>query len=269
LGAILLVMMAVRVAENPLAGDWRLRFGRLVVVWPGSIAGLPQKYLRWGLIGAVVAALAVRYGFVPMELRVWDAAILAVAVLAGAGVDRRGAAVLGLAVAALNTVRVSQDEILYGPVAMVVQAVLMFAIVYVVSRTDLFYQEKRFEVSSRFKEKGYLTSGIMGAVFAAGWTPCMGPNLGLALTVAGSANTVGAGTVLLSSYALGLGIPFLVMGFAFGSATRMMRRIMTHMHWLKWINATLLLAMAALILTDALARLATSSNFLEKYGLFW
>jgi cytochrome c-type biogenesis protein len=140
----------------------------------------------------------------------------------------------------------------------------VFLIVYYVSRTNLFYQDRRIQVSSRLQNRGYLTSAIMGTVFAAGWTPCTGPNLALALTVAGSSSTAGEGAALLSTYAMGLGIPFLIVGFAFGSATRLMRRLTPYMGWIKLVNMVLLLAMAVLIASNALASLSGQGTFLQS-----
>lgn len=51
---------------------------------------------------------------------------------------------------------------------------------------------------------------ILGVAFAFGWSPCIGPILGSILTVGAAAATVGRGIVLLATYALGLGVPFLL-----------------------------------------------------------
>jgi cytochrome c-type biogenesis protein len=55
---------------------------------------------------------------------------------------------------------------------------------------------------------------ILGAAFAAGWSPCIGPVLASILAVAASANTVGWGAGLLMLYSLGLGVPFLLLAAA-------------------------------------------------------
>ena len=54
---------------------------------------------------------------------------------------------------------------------------------------------------------------IVGAAFAFGWTPCIGPILGSIITLAALEETVGRGILLLSFYSLGLAIPFVVSGF--------------------------------------------------------
>ncbi|MFQ6087671.1 MAG: cytochrome c biogenesis CcdA family protein, partial [Candidatus Methanofastidiosia archaeon] len=67
--------------------------------------------------------------------------------------------------------------------------------------------EKRVHLSK--KPKGFLGSLLVGIAFAAGWTPCVGPILGSILTIASTQETIGLGVLLLSSYSLGLAIPFL------------------------------------------------------------
>lgn len=50
---------------------------------------------------------------------------------------------------------------------------------------------------------------LIGLAFAFGWSPCIGPILGVILTVSAAAATVSSGIALLSAYSLGLGVPFL------------------------------------------------------------
>ena len=54
---------------------------------------------------------------------------------------------------------------------------------------------------------------IVGAAFAFGWTPCIGPILGSILTLAAIEETLSRAIILLSFYSLGLAIPFIVSGF--------------------------------------------------------
>ena len=69
--------------------------------------------------------------------------------------------------------------------------------------------EKRFHVKGR--SMGIIGAFLVGAVFAAGWTPCVGPILGSVLVVAGNQETVGRGMLLLSFYSAGLALPFIVL----------------------------------------------------------
>lgn len=67
----------------------------------------------------------------------------------------------------------------------------------------------------------------MGAAFAFGWTPCVGPVLASVLATAATTATVGRGALLLFAYSLGLGLPFLLVarGMVSGRApTSLLRR---------------------------------------------
>jgi len=70
---------------------------------------------------------------------------------------------------------------------------------------------------------------MMGVFFAAGWTPCVGTTLGAILTLGFSQETVLSGMVLSSGFALGLGLPFLVIGLAMDRAVDFVRRFRRHL----------------------------------------
>ena len=72
---------------------------------------------------------------------------------------------------------------------------------------------------------GYVSSLLMGVFFSAGWTPCVGPTLGLVLTLAGTEASITRGVLLLALYSLGLGVPFLVTALAMDRVGRWMRRM--------------------------------------------
>lgn len=270
-GTVLLGVMAVRVADSTLGGEWRIRLGNTILIWPDRVVGLPQKYVRWGLVGLLLALVYVRwlaFSKPSAEIVALEALMLGLLPLAGVGLSATGALILGVAVAGINTWswQVNPLSMGFGRLewsGVALQAVLIVLVVYYVSRTSLFYSEKRFEVGGRLRNKGYLTSGLMGAVFGAGWTPCTGPNLMVILALAGSAGSLGVGLGLLSTYALGLGVPFLLVGLAFGAATATMRRIMPYMAVIKTVNTLLLLFMAALILSGTLQTLAGAGGFTE------
>ncbi len=75
---------------------------------------------------------------------------------------------------------------------------------------------------------GLWAAPFIGAAFAFGWTPCIGPVLGSVLAVANSSETVGKGTVLLVAYSAGLGMPFLLVALLTSKALGVMERIRPH-----------------------------------------
>ena len=76
-------------------------------------------------------------------------------------------------------------------------------------RIPLLNREVRFDVGD--KGGSFFGAYLLGLAFAFGWTPCIGPQLGAILSLAASEASLYKGMILLSFYALGLGIPFLVV----------------------------------------------------------
>jgi cytochrome c-type biogenesis protein len=74
---------------------------------------------------------------------------------------------------------------------------------------------------------------VLGLVFAAGWTPCVGPILASILILAARAQSVAMGGLLLLSYALGLAVPFVAAALLLDRVITLTRRIGP---WLPWIE---------------------------------
>jgi cytochrome c-type biogenesis protein len=112
---------------------------------------------------------------------------------------------------------------------------------------------------------GLLASGLMGVFFAAGWTPCIGATLGAILTLGFSQETSGQALLLSSGYALGLGVPFLILGFSIERASRILYRFRRHMHTIQIASGVLLIGIGILILTNQIIRIAI---WAQRSGLF-
>ena len=96
-----------------------------------------------------------------------------------------------------------------------------------VFRIGLLYREARVHVEKRPAGPG--GAYLIGLAFGFGWTPCVGPILAAILFVAGTEDTVGQGALLLSAYAVGLGVPFLVAALFAGPFLKFMKRFRAHM----------------------------------------
>lgn len=129
----------------------------------------------------------------------------------------------------------------------------------------LLYTEKRVADMHRVNRGwGYASSFLLGVSFSAGWVPCVGPILASILFLASDSATAGQGASLLAIYSLGLGIPFLLTGAAFGTATGMLRRINRHANIVGIISGIFLLFVAYLLWTGTLATLTTRFDAVNR-----
>jgi cytochrome c-type biogenesis protein len=99
-------------------------------------------------------------------------------------------------------------------------------------------------------------SGLIGVAFGAGWSACTGPILGsiLALTAVGA--TLVQGIIFLLAYALGLGLPFLLVGILVDRVSPLMRSIRRYTGPISLLGGVLLILMGMLILSGRLDQLA-------------
>ena len=118
-------------------------------------------------------------------------------------------------------------------------------------RIPLLYRQSRASFAEG--KRGYVGALLLGAAFAAGWTPCIGPFLAGLLALASQEQTVGQGMLLLFGYGLGLGIPFVLAGLALGTALRLLRGLRTQMRTLEMASGLLLVGMGLLIFSDRLS----------------
>jgi cytochrome c-type biogenesis protein len=99
-------------------------------------------------------------------------------------------------------------------------------------------------------------SGLIGMAFGAGWSACTGPILGSILVLTAVRSTLLQGVIFLLAYALGLGVPFLLVGILVDRAGTLMRRIRRYTGPLSFIGGAILILMGMLILTGRLDQLA-------------
>ena len=97
---------------------------------------------------------------------------------------------------------------------------------------------------------------ILGLAFAFGWTPCIGPILGAILSLAATEASVARGTTLLAAYAVGLGLPFLLVAAFLDRAQGLMRRLRRHMGVIEKAMGLLLVAVGVAMMTGAFSAFA-------------
>lgn len=111
--------------------------------------------------------------------------------------------------------------------------------------------EKRFHLEN--KPAGLVGSYVLGLAFAFGWTPCVGPILATILMVAASGDDVMYGTSLLSVYAAGIGLPFLLAAFAVKPFMTFLAKFRKHMRKVEITIGGLLVVTGIAIFTGSLA----------------
>jgi len=122
--------------------------------------------------------------------------------------------------------------------------------------------EKRFEMKR--KPLGYLGSFLVGIVFAAGWTPCIGPILSTILIYASTSQQMTTGITLLASYSLGLGIPFLLASLAFNLFLSTFEKVRRYMKVIIFVSGFFLIGVGILLLTGTFRVVTDYFNFLAS-----
>jgi cytochrome c-type biogenesis protein len=96
---------------------------------------------------------------------------------------------------------------------------------------------------------GLAAAPMLGALFALGWTPCIGPTLSAVNVLAVQEGTALRGAVLGLAYSLGLGIPFLVAGLAFRRMLGAVRWVRRHQAWVTRLGGAMLIMVGLLLVT--------------------
>ncbi|OLZ08702.1 cytochrome c biogenesis CcdA family protein [Sulfobacillus thermosulfidooxidans] len=94
-----------------------------------------------------------------------------------------------------------------------------------------------------------LSAVLLGIVFAAGWTPCVGPILTSILLLAARSSTLATGGIMLASYALGLAVPFLALAFFLGQAAQWTRQMGRYLPWIERVSGAMLVILGIMLLT--------------------
>lgn len=121
-------------------------------------------------------------------------------------------------------------------------------------RIPFFGREARF--AGRMAGGKPASAFLLGAAFAFGWTPCIGPVLGGILTMTATSADVGQGVALLAVYSLGLGVPFLIAAAFTGFFLRHMRRTRKVSRPLQIGAGVILVAMGVTLITGYLSTVA-------------
>lgn len=241
--------------------------GVMLVVFGLRIAHIPWRKQGWALLAVALGLLAFVVNVRETTVnRLLQALMIAAIALAGYGWPLRVHTVLGIVAGVLNFVAVWEGSAAltglstlggFTPTVMALaESALIALLVAWASRTDLFMMEKRMDLGQE-RSRGYLTSFLTGIVFAAGWTPCVGPILASILALAAAEGSVGRGALLLFFYSLGLAVPFLLAGLLFNQLGRYLPKIYRHLPTISLVSGLLLVVVGVVIYTGGLQLMAT------------
>jgi cytochrome c-type biogenesis protein len=121
-------------------------------------------------------------------------------------------------------------------------------------RISWFYADTR--ALDRARPGTFANSALMGVLFAAGWSPCIGATLGAILTLGLSQQTVGQAMWLTSGYSLGLAVPFIAMALALQRSTGWVKRLGRHRRIIQLASGSLIILIGILLATNSMTRIA-------------
>lgn len=116
-------------------------------------------------------------------------------------------------------------------------------------RVPLLYREWRTDLAA--SPRGPRGAFPLGMAFAAGWTPCIGPVLATVLATAAAAGTAVWGGVLLASYSIGLGLPFVLLAVGFTRARGSLDWLRRHGRAIEVGGGLMLIAVGGLFVSGA------------------
>lgn len=170
---------------------------------------------------------------------------------------------LGLTMSALSSLLYDMRIVLakVGGVIVVVFGLHMTGIL------RLSFLEYDLRPQSRIQQqRSLLSSALLGVTFSAGWSPCIGPVLGMILTLAITSGSGNQGLYLLAFYSAGLAIPFLAAALGIGWVTTLIRKHGKVMFFIEKGTGVVMIVVGILLFFGVFNQLARFGPFID-FGL--
>jgi cytochrome c-type biogenesis protein len=120
--------------------------------------------------------------------------------------------------------------------------------------TDWMLREGRMQLRpDKVNRLGLAAPFALGIVFAAGWTPCIGPVLASILAYVSASASTATGAILLTLYAIGFALPFLAVGLGWSAGLRALGWVKRYGHAISLVSGGVLVVVGILYLTGEVA----------------
>jgi cytochrome c-type biogenesis protein len=146
----------------------------------------------------------------------------------------------------------ARDRAVLNLVAGIILIIFGLAMI-LLPRLGWFQTDRHVRMSRR--PETLVGAGLVGAAFAVGWTPCIGPILGSILTYAAPTGSPAAGALLLFVYSLGMGIPFLLAGIFMTQTLSASKWMRDRWYAVNAIGGALMVVLGIMVLTGNLERI--------------
>jgi cytochrome c-type biogenesis protein len=167
---------------------------------------------------------------------------------------------LGIAISALSQLFFNARDILakIGGVVMILFGLHLTGLI----RIPFLDFDVRLQ-SKNSNSRSLISSFVMGIFFSAGWSPCVGPTLGLILTLAVQQAHIGRGVLLLSFYSLGMAVPFLAAAFGVGWVTNILKKYVKAMKITQIVIGVILIIVGIMLFLGIYQRLITFESLID------
>jgi len=139
-------------------------------------------------------------------------------------------------------------------------ALIIFLGLYLTGVVKVGFLSKERKFSLPHRPIGFVSSFLVGVVFAFGWTPCVGPILASILVLAGTTEDLQKGVYFLTIYSLGLGVPFILSAFAVKLFFAYAQKIKQYLRWMEVGSGIILIGIGILLASNLMLRLTSYLN---------